>query len=135
MITTYKIFESIGEYPYTEIVDIMSIADKCLSANGEDFDSNEFSRKIKRKCLNKLCEFVASDESDYTIPGKKIKGLVTNVYVETWFDMDVWLKFTVNEIEYDVFYKKNVKVFLKEKPVKKLVDKTIDPYEEEDWDD
>jgi hypothetical protein len=135
VITKYKIFEAtIEEYPYVYTYDMIEIGQNYADNDGF-VNSFDLEKKLKRLFLNKLCEFVETDSEDYTKGAGKIKGIITNIDVNQFFDSDVFTKFFIGEKEYDVYPYEPIKVFLKEERVKKVIDKDVDPYEEEEWDD
>jgi hypothetical protein len=150
MITKFdKYNESIEEeYPFKEIIDLYKLGNTCCA--GDDLpDCQEFERKLKRKVLNKYCEFqedvesVDKDGHIERVGGKIVKGKIIDVNIETFFDFDITIEFTVEDIpaiypwkfhcdEVHPFYP--VTVYLKEER-KKHVNLELDPYGEEEWDD
>lgn len=134
------------EYPFIEKHDLISIGGNCASPDDEYINCEVFKRKLNKLLLNQLCEFqedvTGQDYQDYIDDSKKvlkfgkiIKGVVTKIEVTSWFDYDVTVKFTVDNVGYEVNPYYEVKAFLKEERKRKIGDPKIDPYGEEDWDD
>jgi len=148
MITKFEIFENkiddlLLEYPFTEEVSLVDIGQKCCNPDDDYVDCQQFEEILKRKVLNKLCTFYKDEE--YVNPrgniekkkGMKITGVILSVDVTTFFDFDVTISFMVSgHIDtYEVYPLEPVIVHLKEERKKIVVDKTLDPYGEEEWDD
>jgi len=137
MITLFKKYK---KYPFVEEVSIYDIGSNCME--GECMNDGLFKRKLDKLFLNNFCEFheidfefVGSSNNTAPIAGEIIKGVVTNINVDSFFDIDCTVKFTVDGKEYEVYVDEPTKIYLKEKRKKIEYDKTVDPYGEEDWDD
>lgn len=149
MITKFiKYNESIEEqYPFKEKVDLYELGNTCCDPNDDFPDCQEFERKLMIKVLNRYCEFqedvesVDKDGHIERVGGKIIKGKIVDVNIETFFDFDITIKFTVEDIwypeklslvhHYEVHPFYPVTVYLKE--VRKNINLELDPYQEEEW--
>lgn len=142
MITKFRKYnESIEEYPYQETVDLIDLGNRCIEPPDEYPDYGQLEDRISRKVLNKYCSFkedqeVLDNKGDFVekVPGKTIKGIVREVKVDSFFDIDCTIKFIMDDgNEYEVNPYSGVTVYLKEEPKKPFIDPILDPYGEEEW--
>lgn len=135
-----KYNENKEEYPFVEYVDIMNIGYKFFDEY-DYMDCLGFENRLKKLLLNNLVEFKESTEDDEIqdgrmMGGKIIKGIITDINISSFFEYEIIIKFTIENVgEFEVFPEQKVKVFLKEERIKKEINRDIDPYGEEDWDD
>jgi len=149
MITKFKIFEQKEskkgvlegkeEYPFKEKIDLYELGNSCYDPD-EDFpDRNEMEAKLKRKILNQYCRFQEEiirftvDGIEDEVEGDYIEGKIVDVEIESFFNIDITIRFTVDNKKYKVNPYTPVEVYLKEERKKPIVDPKVDPYGEEDW--
>jgi hypothetical protein len=127
------------EYPYEETYDLRDLVYNYFTNDYEDLLLNDLNKRLKKLFKNKYCKFGYCNPYDHSDNGKKdIEGLVIKAVGDYEFDPSyLQIDFVVTDngisTSYTVDPDKKIKVYSKEPITKIAVDKTIDPYGEEDW--
>jgi hypothetical protein len=115
------------EYPIRKKYDLMTITNPYFLGDME-VDSDSIKKLFKRLFLNNFCEFYEYDLKD------KIRGVVQEITIEDWPGAGCYFYFVVNDEKRLIDFHRDIIVYLKEEPIIKT-NRSVDPYDEEDWDD
>jgi hypothetical protein len=141
MITKFKIFESdninsampffAGSKDLHDIVPPYFIGDDSIDLEGLD-------KRLRRLFNNNWCIFKGKDHKDYKEEFLNLSGIVKNSWGTYYYDpqYDLEIIFEMEDgMQYEVDHESLIFVYTKEEKKIKIVDKNIDPYGEEDWED
>jgi len=127
------VLEGKEEYPFEKKYSLVDLVQPYFQEY-ESIDLDGFSRRLNRVFKGNWVEFMVVDDDGEDVGMRE--GLVQSVSPSYWYDpiTDLEVEFLIDGVDYKVNPEVNVIVHsIKDKDI--AINKAIDPYGEEEWDD